>query len=59
MTTDAKSMINIKNSTYYFFNDMFNIEDFDSKLLEIDKQSYKNMGIYYTGHITIKKINDC
>ena len=59
MTTDAKSMINIKNSTYYLFNDMFNIEDFDSKLLEIDKQSYKNMGIYYTGHITIKKINDC
>ena len=59
MTTDAKSMINIKNSTYYFFNDMFNIEDFDSKLLEIDKKSYKNMGIYYTGYITIKKINDC
>ena len=23
--------INIKNCTYYFFNDMINIEDFDSK----------------------------
>ena len=32
--------INIKNCTYYFFNDMINITDFDSSLLEIDKKSY-------------------
>ena len=30
---------NIKNRTYYFFNDMINIEDFDSNLLEIAKKS--------------------
>ena len=51
--------INIKNGTYYFFNDMINIKDFDSSLLKIDKKSYKNIGIYNIWYITIKKINDC
>ena len=50
--------INIKNGTYYFFNDMINIKDFDSSLLKIDKKSYKNIGIYSIGYITIKKIDD-
>ena len=30
--------INIKNRAYYFFNDMINIEDFDSFLLKIDEK---------------------
>ena len=30
--------INIKNRTYYFFNDMINITDFESSLLKIDKK---------------------
>ena len=47
--------INIKNCTYYFLNDMINIKDFDSSLLKIDKKSYKNIGIYNIGCITIKK----
>ena len=50
--------INIKNRTYYFFNDMINIRVFDSNLLKIDKKSYKNIDIYYIGYITIKKIDD-
>ena len=50
--------INIKNSTYYFFDDMINIEDFYSNLLKIEKKSYKYIGIYYIGYITIKKIDD-
>ena len=51
--------INIKNRTYYFYNDMINIKKFDSNLLKIDKKSYKDIGIYNTGYITIKKIDDC
>ena len=31
--------INIKNRTYYFFNDMNNIDVFDPKLLKKDKKS--------------------
>ena len=50
--------INIKNRTSYFFNEMINIKNFDSSLLKIDKKAYKNVGIYYTGYITIKSISD-
>ena len=46
--------MNIKNRTYYFYYDLINIKDFDSKLLKLDKKSYKNIDIYYIGHI-IKK----
>ena len=46
--------INIKNGTYYFFDDMINIKGFDPNLLKIDKKSYKNTDIYYVGYITVK-----
>ena len=51
--------INIKNRTYYFYNDMINLKNFESNLLKIDRKSYKNIGIYNIGYITIKKIDDC
>ena len=51
--------IDIKNQTYCFYNDMINIKRFDSNLLKIDKKSYKDIGIYNIGYITIKKIDDC
>ena len=51
--------INIKNRTYYFYNDIIDLENFKSNLLKIDKKSYKDIGIYNIGHIAIKKIDDC
>ena len=51
--------LNIKNKAYYFFNDMINIEGFQSNVLTIDKKPHKDFDIYYVGYITIKKINDC
>ena len=50
--------INIKNQTYCFYNDIIDLKDFHAKLLKIDKKLYKNLDIYYTGHMTIKKIDD-
>ena len=50
---------NIKNRTYYFYNDIIDLENFDSSLLKLDKKSYKDIGIYNIGYITIKKIGDC
>ena len=50
--------ISIKNRTYYFFNNMINIKNFDPILIKIDKKSYKNTGIYYIGYITLKSISD-
>ena len=51
--------INIKNRTYYFYNYILDLKEFKSNLLKIDKKSYKNIGIYNIGYITIKKIDDC
>ena len=45
---------NIKNRTYYFFDDMINIANVDPRLLKINKKSYKNIDIYYIGYITMK-----
>ena len=48
--------INIKNRTYYFYNDIMDLKDFEPNMLKIDKKSYKNSDIYYIGYITIKKL---
>ena len=51
--------IDIKKRTYYYLNDIVSIENFDARLLKIDKKSYKNIGRYNIGYITKKKIDDC
>ena len=51
--------LNIKNRTYYYFNDIINIKDFHSNLLRIGKKQHKDVNIYYIGYITIKKFGDC
>ena len=51
--------INIKNPTYFFYNDMIDIKNFDPISLKIDKKSNKNIGTYNIGYITIKAIGDC
>ena len=46
--------INIKNRTYYFYNDLINIKDFDTRLLKLEKKTAMNLGIYYIGYVTKK-----
>ena len=45
--------INIKNRTYYFYNDQINLKDFDARLLKVDKKDYKKIDIYYIGYVMI------
>ena len=56
---DTTKQINIKNRTYYFYNDIIDIENFDAKLLKIDKKSYKDIDIFNIGYVTKKKIGNC
>ena len=56
---DTTKQANIKNRTYYFYNDIIDLENFDAKLLRIDKKSYKDIGIYNIGYVTKKKIGNC
>ena len=51
--------VQIKNRTYYFYNDIINIEEFNLGLLKIDKKLYRDIDICYIGYITIKKTVDC
>ena len=44
--------INIK-SAYHYFENVFNIEDFHSNLLDIEKKSHKDIDIYYIGYVTL------
>ena len=37
--------LNIKNRTYYYFNDIIDIKDFHSNLLKIYKKQYKDIDI--------------
>ena len=51
--------IEIKNRTYYFYNNIISLQGFESNLLKIHKKHYKGINIYYIGYITIKKTDDC
>ena len=63
--------INIKNRTYYFYNDQINLKDFDAKLLKIDKKDFderllnvdkkdwNDIDDYYLVYVTVKKIDNC
>ena len=37
--------MNIKSRTYYFYNDLINIKDFDAKLLKLDKKASIGLNI--------------
>ena len=36
-------LINVKNRTYYFYNDQINLKDFDTRLLKVDQKDYKEI----------------
>ena len=48
--------INIKERTYYFYNDIIDLKTFYSKNLKLDKKTYKDLDIYNIRYVTIKKI---
>ena len=43
----------IKNHTYYFFDDNINIKNFDLNNIKIDERSYRNILIYNTGYVNM------
>ena len=46
--------LNIKNRTYYFYNDLINLEKFNPNLLKLDKKSVMDINIHYIGYDTKK-----
>ena len=50
---------NIKNWTYYFYNDIINLDEFDESKIKVDKKYFNVIDIYYLGYEHKKKISEC
>ena len=50
---------NTKNRTYYFYNYVTNLEEFDESKIEVDKKDFNDIDIYYLGYEYKKKITEC
>ena len=51
--------MNIKNRTYYFYNGIINLDEFDESKIKIDKKYFNDIDIYYLGYEHKKKISEC
>ena len=51
--------INIKNRTYYFYNDIIDLDEFDGSKIKVDKKDFNDIDIYYLGYEHKKKISEC
>ena len=50
---------NIKNRTYYFYNDIINLDEFDGSKIKVDQKNFNDIDIYYLGYEYKKKITEC
>ena len=50
---------NIKNGTYYFYNDIINLDEFDESKIKVDKKDFNDIDVYYLGYEHKKKISEC
>ena len=46
--------LNIKNRTYYFYNDLINIVNFEASNLKLDKKTSMGLDICYNGYVDKK-----
>ena len=49
--------IDVKNHTYYFFDDIINIKNLDPHKMKIDEKPYKNVLIYHIGYMVVKDLS--
>ena len=52
----AIRQLNIEGRTYYFYNDLINIKNFNSNNLKLDKKSALGNDVFYIGYIAKKKL---
>ena len=51
--------IDIKNITYYFYNDIIILDEFDESRIRVDKKVFNDIDFYYLGYEHKKKISEC
>lgn len=55
----STKQINIKNRTYYFYNDIIELNNFDGSKIKIDKNDFDIIDIYYIRYEMKKQISKC
>ena len=55
----GNKQINIKNRTYYFYNDIIDLDEFDGSKIKVDKKNFNEIEIYYLGYEYKEKITEC
>ena len=50
--------MNIKNWTYYFYNDIIDFDEFDENKIKTDKKGFNDLGIYFLGYEYKKKLQN-
>ena len=50
--------INVKNRTYYFYNDIIDLDEFDGSKIKVDIKFFNDIDIYYLGYKYKKKITE-
>ena len=51
--------INRRIKTYYFYNDIIDLDEFDESKIKVDKKDFNHIDIYYLGYEHKKKISEC
>ena len=51
--------INIKNRTYYYYNDIIDLHEFDESKIKVGKEDFNVIDIYYLAYEYKKKITEC
>ena len=47
----ATKQLNVKNRSYYFYNDLINIANFEVNNLKLEKKNINGLDIYYIGYV--------
>ena len=42
--------INMKNRTYYYYNDIIDLDEFDERKIKVDKKYFNDIDTYYLGY---------
>ena len=52
--------INIKNRTYYYYNEIIDLHEFDENKIKVDKKDFNGINIYYPAYkYKKKKTTEC
>ena len=54
----STKQLDIKNKSFYFYNDLINLSNFSMNNLELDKKTWKDIDIFYIGYVDKNKPED-